>query len=268
MLNINYFKYNTLSLVFLIVSLVLLSCNSNDATVKAPQEDAAAKKVLQGTWINEFEGNAVFSVKGDTIYYNDTLSTPASFYIANDTLFIENHSLVKYPIKSINSTNLVFINSDGDEVSLVKSSTTLSTGEYKGAVNLNQGKKVKKDTVMTYSTKRYHAYTQVNPTTYKVYRQTTNSDGLSVESVYYDNIVYLALYEGQQKIFGQNIVKSEFQSLVPKTYLDSAVLSEIVVDRVGSEGVTFVAVLTIPDSYTNYRVNILISPDGKKTLSL
>ena len=144
----------------------------------------------------------------------------------------------------------------------------LARGEYKGAVTLNQGKKVKKDTVMAYKDKHYHAYTQVNPTTYKVYRQTTNSDGLRVESIYYDNIVYIALYEGQQKVFGSNITKAEFSTLVPQAYLDQAVLSEIIVDRAGEKGVRFIAVLSIPDSYTNYRVNIDIDAQGKKTLSV
>ena len=36
----------------------------------------------------------------------------------------------------------------------------------------------------------------------------------------------------------------------------------------GEKGVRFIAVLSIPDSYTNYRVNIDIDAQGKKTLSV
>ena len=69
-------------------------------------------------------------------------------------------------------------------------------------------------------------------------------------------------------MFGSNITKAEFSTLVPQAYLDQAVLSEIIVDRAGEKGVRFIAVLSIPDSYTNYRVNIDIDAQGKKTLSV
>lgn len=269
MITVKYFINKALLVVSLIVTSVFLSCYSNKEEKVTNEEDAKAKSMLQGTWVNEYEGNVVFSVKGDTIFYNDSLSTPARVFVSNDTLFIENHDVVKYPIHRLNSSSLVFVNADGDEVELTKSGdATLARGEYKGAVALNQKKKIKTDTVMVYKDKHYHAYTQVNPTTYKVYRQTTNNDGLRVESIYYDNIVYIALYNGQQKVFGQNVSKSEFAQYVPKTYLEQAVLSDIYVDGVGEKGVTFVAVLAIPDSYTNYRINIVVGPDGQKTLFL
>lgn len=263
-------KY-TLIAVNLIVIQFFAACGSKADVKPEKVEDVAAKKLLQGTWINDLEGNIVFTFKGDTVFYNDSLSLPVAFHVFHDTLFIENHILTAYPIKHLNSTSFSFVNSEGDETQLIKAGkdvVPLARGEYKGAVTLNQGKKVKKDTVMAYKDKHYHAYTQVNPTTYKVYRQTTNSDGLRVESIYYDNIVYIALYEGQQKVFGSNITKAEFSTLVPQAYLDQAVLSEIIVDRAGEKGVRFIAVLSIPDSYTNYRVNIDIDAQGKKTLSV
>lgn len=256
----------TLPLVFLV-----LSCNSTTKDETDIEEDVEAKKMLQGTWISELEGDVMFTMKGDTIYYNDSLSVPVAFYVKNDSLIIRNHKEVRYAIKRLNSTQLHFINADGDEIEVVKSNITetpLSRGEYKGAITLNQGKKVKNDTIVFYNNIRYHAYTQVNPTTYKVYRETTNSDGLTVESIFYDNLVYVALYEGQHKIFGQNVLKKEFAQLVPQTYLEQAVLSEIQILGASENGIRFVAILSIPDSYTNYRVNIDITPNGKKKLSI
>lgn len=250
---------------------LFVACDPKPAPSSQKEEDAQSKKVLQGTWINDLEGNVVFSFRGDTVSYDDSLSTPASFYVCHDTLFIENHPMTAYPIKKLTHGEFTFVNSEGDEVTLVKSSRDENAavrGMYRGAVNVNQGRKIKKDTVMTYRDKRYHAYTQVNPTTYKVYRRTTNNDGLLVESVYYDNIIYMALYEGQQKVYGSNITKGEFSSLVPRSYLDQAVLSDVKVEGVSEKGAHFVAVLTIPDGYTNYRVNIFIDENGKRTLSL
>lgn len=266
----NFVRYIYIA-VNLIVVQSFIACGSKTEQVPEKTEDANAKKTLQGTWVNDLEGNVVFTFKGDTVYYNDSLSTPVAFHVYDDTLYIENHTVTKYPIRSLAATEMRFVNSEGDEVVLSKAEKEMATparGEYRGAVSLNQGRKIKKDTVMVFNGRHYHAYTQVNPTTYKVYRQTTNSDGLRVESVYYDNIVYIALYDGQQKIYGSNITKAEFSSVVPAAYLEQAVLSEIIVKGAGENGVRFIAVLSIPDSYTNYRVNIDIDNNGKKTLSV
>lgn len=274
MILIKNITQSTLFLVFLCVTSVFVSCNSktqDDNSVQIQDEDLEAKKQLQGTWISELEGNAMFTMKGDTLYYNDSLSIPVAFYVRHDSLIIRNHKEVRYAIKRLNSTQFHFINAEGDEVELVKSNhtePTLSKGEYKGAITLNQGKMVKNDTIIFYKDVRYHAYTQVNPTTYKVYRTSTNDDGLTVESLFYDNLVYIALYEGQHKIFGQNILKKEFSQLVPQAYLEQAILSEIQVQGPSADGIRFTAILSIPDSYTNYRVNIDITPEGKKKLSI
>lgn len=247
----------------------LYSCKNTQEPVTEITEDIVAKKKLQGIWTNEYEGNIVFSIHGDSIYYNDSLSTPAKYRVNNDTLYIYNQNTEKYPIHKLNSSTLVFINANGDEVTLTKSNETqMLKGERKGTVTLNQGKKLKKDTILTFHDKHYHAYTQVNPTTYKVFIQSRNNDGMNVESIYFDNIVHIALYEGNRRIFGQNISKSDFSKYVPKSYLDQAVLSDIYAEKATDNGVRFVAIITIPNSYTNYHVNIDISSNGQKTFSL
>lgn len=271
MYNVKYLMKYTLPLISLVLMLSIYACNGKVETKHDRVEDIQAKKQLQGTWVNDIEGNIVFYFRGDSVFYDDSLSTPVTFHVYHDTLFIDNHPLTAYPIKKLDSTELCFVNSEGDETTLVRAGKDvipLARGEYKGAVTLNQRRKIKNDTVMIYKDKHYHAYTQVNPTTYKVYRQTTNNDGLRVESLYYDNIVYIALYEGQRKVFGSNITKADFAGMVPQAYLDQAVLSEILVDNATERGVRFIAVLSIPDSYTNYRVNIDIDMLGKKTLSV
>ena len=69
-------------------------------------------------------------------------------------------------------------------------------------------------------------------------------------------------------IYDQNITKADFKGLVPDNYLEQAILSDITIKGASKDGVTFVAILTIPDSNTNYMINIIISPTGQKTLSL
>ena len=261
-----FIKYKNnilLILEILIVTLSLSACGKKNHTPTL-NEDKAAKKTMQGVWTDELEGNIIFSVKNDTIYHNDTLSEPAFFYIYKDTLFIKYHNMVKYPIKELTEESLVFIDETGPETGGV----SLGTYTTEEAEAPNQGKVIKKDTVLTFGDKRYHAYKKVNPTSFKVYIQSKNVDGLSVEQIYYDNIVHIALYAGHKRIFGQNITKADFKGLVPDNYLEQAILSDITIKGASKDGVTFVAILTIPDSNTNYMINIIISPTGQKTLSL
>lgn len=72
------------------------SAGKDSAGVK---EDTAAKKMLQGIWLDgDDEDNVVFRVKGDTIYYPDSTSQPVYFYIAGDTLVMKGANTTKYPI--------------------------------------------------------------------------------------------------------------------------------------------------------------------------
>ena len=258
------------AIIVLTVSLLTAACTSNSKTDVKPEEDNDAKAKLQGTWISETDGDVMFTIKGDTLFYNDSLSAPVAFCVRHDSLIIRNHNEVRYPIIRLNSTQFYFINADGDEVDLIKgeNAPALEKGEYKGAIDLNQGRKIKRDSVVTYNGKRYHAYTQVNPTSYKVYHQSTNNDGMTVETVFYDNIVFIALYDGVNKVFGQNIHKKDLSGVVPAAYLEKAVLSDILIQGDSKDGVRFVAILSVPDTYTNYRVNIDITPSGKKIISI
>lgn len=266
----NNLKHFSLCIVSLMIMTVILACGAGKEDNSAREEDHEAKKQLQGTWINDLEGNEIFTASGDSIFFNDSLGTPAPFYINNDTLYIEYHETAKYKIKTLNSSRFVFINALGDETELVKSeqATALNKGEHRGVVTVNQGQRVKADTLMTLGLKHLHAYTQVNPTESKVFVQTENNDGLSIESVYYDNLITVMLYDGGRNVFKKHFSKNDFAEFVPKEYLAKAILSEIFIEGTVEDGVRYVAVITIPNSSTNYRVNIDISVMGKKTLSL
>ena len=168
-----FIKYNNnipLILGLLIVTLLLSACSKKNSTTTL-DEDKAAKKTMQGVWTDELEGNIIFSVKNDTIYHNDKLSEPAFFYIYKDTLFIKYHNMVKYPIKELTEESLVFIDETGDEIELIKNNTPAGSiaPTPEEAEAPNQGKVIKKDTVLTFGDKRYHAYKKVNPTSFKVY---------------------------------------------------------------------------------------------------
>ena len=86
-----------------------------------PKENAEAKKLLQGIWLNDDAGDVVFKVKGDTVYYPDTTSLPVYFKIVGDTFVLYGASVVKYPIQKQSPHLFVFANQNGEQVRLVKS---------------------------------------------------------------------------------------------------------------------------------------------------
>ena len=122
--------------------------------------------------------------------------------------------------------------------------------------------------VMITGEKRFHAYSQVNPTTYKVLRQTVNEEGVSVDQAYYDNIVHIAVYNGSKALINRDYRKDDFAKLVPKEYISRCILSDITIEKATAEGVHFTAILTEPDTYTSYHINIIVDANGKVNMTI
>lgn len=257
------------SLVFTFVFVV--GCKDAPKESNTSAEDDKAKQMMQGIWIDAYEGEVVFRAKGDTIYYPDSISEPVHFYVKSDSLVLDSSHPTGYHIVLITESSLRFVNADGDEVHLQKSNDASLVDMFEQqakVVALNQGVLIKRDTVLLSDDVRYHAYIQVNPTTYKVFRQSVNDDGVNVDNAYFDNIIHLALYENSKALVNRDYRKQDFSSLVPKEFIAQCVLSDINVDKVTSEGVSFVAVLAIPDTYTSYYVKVYVSRTGKVCLSV
>lgn len=75
-------KYTIFALTFVGM---LGACGHKTDKPSIPQEDIAAKKMLQGIWVDNDAQTVAFKVKGDTIFYPDTTSIPAYFQIIEDT---------------------------------------------------------------------------------------------------------------------------------------------------------------------------------------
>jgi hypothetical protein len=133
---------------------------------------------------------------------------------------------------------------------------------------LNQRQLVKRDTVCVWNGERYHCYMQVNPTSYKVVKQSYSDEGVEVENIYYDNIVHVGVFRGAQKIYSSNFYKNDFKNHVPADFLAKSVLSDIVFLSYDGSGAHFQAILAIPDSSSSFLVEIVISPEGKRTMKV
>ena len=244
------------------------SCGRKTDSKAVFQEDLNAKKMMQGIWLNEDADDVAFRVKGDTIYYPDSTSQPMYFYIYSDTLVMKGASEVKYPIVKQAPHLFEFKNQGGDIIKLVKTSdkSYMSAFQEQHPVALNQNQLIKRDSIVGYGDEKFHVYAQVNPTTYKVYKSAYNDDGVQVENVYYDNIVNINIYRGASKLFSRDFHKKDFNHKVPAEFLQQAILSDMIFDKVDKDCIHYLAILAQPDSSISYQVSVTISLKGRLTI--
>lgn len=251
--------------------IALASCSeSNKANGHEQKEDLKAKQLFQGIWVDSDEENVVFRVKGDTIYYPDSLSQPVRFAIYGDTLKLQGASESKYVILKQSAHIFEFKNTNGDIVKLAKGTDPSLAMQFqdKRAANINQNKIIKSDSVVVCNNERYHSYIQVNPTTFKVYKTSFNDDGLETESVYFDNTVHISIFKNGVKVFSRDFKKSDFRRYVPKEFLRQSILSDITLESAGGDNLNYLAQLAMPDSNVSYLINISISTSGKTVISV
>lgn len=259
-------------IVFAVLLLSLASC-SEKGTMDTVAEDVEAKEMLQGIWLSE-EGTVNMRIAGDTIYYSDTEMLPVGFCVMNDTLVIDGvANKSKYAIVERTTTNFSFKNNVGDVLSYVRSDNVeedkqLFERKDGGEIAINQCKLIKRDTVLTVGEHKYHAYIQVNPSSYKVVMTTYNADGFQVENVYYDNIINICLYDGGTRLYSKDFKKQDFSKLVPEEYLAQSVLSDVLVEGATETGMTFFAYICVPNSSASYVVKVDITKDGKMSMRI
>lgn len=259
-------------LLILLVSLsFLVSCKKGKTVEPLPQEDKAAKQMLQGVWINEDEAAVVLRAMGDTIFFADSTSQPVFFQIIRDTLFLHDANEVRYPILKQASHLFIFKNQNGDVIRLVKSKDPNDVEVFeaiKRPVSLNQNQLIKRDTVIQREGERYHCYVQINPTTYKVIKSVYTDDGVAVDNVYHDNIIHVSIFHGASRIFSSDFRKQDFSNKVPKEILRQSILSDMILQKVDAEGFQYISSICIPDSPTSYQVEVTISYEGKLTMNV
>lgn len=248
----------------------IVACKSETKQTQQ-NENKEAKGLLQGVWVNGDDGSATMMVKGDTIFYADSTSAPVYFAIIDDSLLLRGSKEVKYAIIKQTENIFQFKNTAGDVIKLKRSfddeynSSDFNTSST--PIEINQGQLIKRDSVVTGAGHSYHIYTQVNPTTYKVTRSTYNQDGVSVDNVYYDNIVHIGIFNGASCLFRKDVRKNDLAKYIPKEYIEQGVLSDIFISHIDEAGTHLLASVCIPDTQTGYVVQILVSHSGQVSYS-
>lgn len=264
------FFQHSLTLITFGCLLAVVGCGKKSAPGPTIEENKKAKEMLQGIWLNDDADDVAFRVKGDTIYYPDSTSSPMYFYIYSDTLVMRGANEVKYPIVKQAAHLFEFKNQGGDIIKLVKTSDKSYLDAFQQAdhVTVNQNQLIKRDTVVAVGNDKYHLYVQINPTSYKVYKSSFNDDGVQIDNVYFDNIINLNIFHGSTKLFGRDFHKSDFIQKVPQEFLKQSILSDMYYLRADEAGMHFQAILAIPDSNMSFQVEVIISQHGKMSMKV
>jgi len=251
--------------------LMLASCQRQQSAApvvaKEVEENAEAKAMMQGIWQEETTEEVVFRAEGDTVYYPDPDAQPVRFCIVGDSLEL---GARRYPIVRQTVHTLWFRNQSGEIIKLVKSDECDDSLAFvhRPAEVLSPREVVKFDSVVNYAGQRYHWYIAVNPTRYRVTKTSYNSEGVAVDNIYYDNLIHISLYEGAKCLFSRDIKKGMYESEIPQSFLEQAILGNMQYSVTDSHGVHFDATLCIPDEASCYLVETIVGFDGQLSMKL
>lgn len=259
-----------LAVLATLLLLASVGCKNKTANCESPTENTEAEKMLQGIWVDADTEEVTFKVKGDSIFYPDTISQPTAFKIYGDTLALLSPG-ARYAIVKQADHIFWFKNQNGDVVKLMRSTDDTDSLAFvherpTGIVTYNTV--VKRDTVVMYGGERYHCYIAINPTKYKVVRTTYNQDGVAIDNVYYDNIIHISVFKGAAQLYSHDLRKQMYSRLVPKQFLSQSILSDMTFYKADSEGFHFNATICMPDGASCYMLDTKISFNGRMTMEL
>jgi len=257
--------------VAVLLMAVFAACSGNRNPQPLPQEkeDLGAKELLQGIWLDDETESPLMRVEGDTIYYADEQSIPVAFKIMRDTLYTYGNDTAYYKIDK-QGVHIFRFHAITDDVIRLHKSDDLNDSVYfvrQELVIPTYTEVTKRDSVVTYSSTRYHVYTYINPSTMKVVKTTYSEEGISMENVYYDNVMHICVYEGKKCLFGSDITKQMFGEVLPADFLEQSILSDTKFVKVDRNGFQYQAVLTIPETSIYSVVTMEVNFKGDLTFT-
>ena len=123
-----------------------------------------------------------------------------------------------------------------------------------------------KDSVVFYNGIRYRAYVYINPSKIKVIKTTYSEEGISMDNIYYDNIMHICIYEGRKCLFSSDITKQMLENVISTDFLPQSILSEMNFKNVDRKGFHYQATVCIPESSVCNIADLSVSFDGKLTI--
>ena len=243
--------------------------NKNSYFSEEEKEDSNAKEMLQGIWLNDETESPLMRVEGDTIFYADSQSAPIAFKIIRGTIYTYGNDTTDYKIDK-QAEHIFWFHSITDNIIKLHKSEDFNDSlsfVREEVVIPTYTEVTKRDSVVTYNGARYRAYVYINPSKMKVIKTTYSEDGISMDNVYYDNVMHICVYEGKKSLFASDITKQMFDKVVPEDFLVQAILSDTKFLKVDRNGFHYQAILAIPESSVYSIAELEISFDGTLTIA-
>ena len=253
------------STVLIVLAVSLASCGSNQSKEVSEKEDLTAKQLLQGVWLDDETDMPLMHIEGDSIYYADPQNAPVSFKIVHDTIYVYGNETVAYKIDRQTEYSFWFHSLADEIVKLHKSENaedSLVFTNREVEVIPTTPEVIQKDSIVMYKGTRYRGYVYINPSKMKVIK-TSYSEGISLDNVYYDNVIHICVYEGRQMLYGQDITKKMFADIFPEEFLSQTILADMNFAGVDSKGYHYQATLRIPESSVYNLIDMTIGFDNK-----
>ena len=259
-------KFITTSLL----TILLIACNNTKKQNSLEQsENVKAKELMQGIWIDDESDIPLLFIKGDTIYYANSQSTPVYFKIIKDTLYTFGNELARYQIDKQTEYSFSFHSLADNIVKLHKSEDPNDSLAFSGKPVESipiYTEVTQKDSVVFYNGIRYRAYVYINPSKIKVIKTTYSEEGISMDNIYYDNIMHICIYEGRKCLFSSDITKQMLENVISTDFLQQSILSEMNFKNVDRKGFHYQATVCIPESSVCNIADLSVSFDGKLTI--
>ena len=161
-----------------------------------------------------------------------------------------------------------FATPQGDQVSLHKSEIDSVYVDSQQEIHQPAQEVIQKDSVILFKGERYRGYAYINPTGIKVIRPGISEEGLSVDNVFYDNVIHICVYQGTRRLYSKDIKRPMFAGLVPDDFLNNSILSDMNFVDVNADGYIFEATLCMPDGPTCYNIRLFVDFEGNLTFKL
>lgn len=260
--------------VVVILSLLFMmaSCTSSKTDDRGGGQqyvtDSRVLEELQGVWLDDNTEAPLFKIAGDSIYYSGQHSTPQQFALIHDTLIVYGGAqTVYYVVRRRTEHTIHFVTPQGDQVSLHKSDVDSVYVEAKPEPRQST-EVLQKDSVIVFNGERYRGYAYINPTGIKVIRPGISEEGLSVDNVFYDNVIHICVYQGTRRLYSKDVKRSMFTGLVPEDFLNNAILADMDFIGVDEHGYVFEATLCMPDGPTCYNIHLIANKEGNLEFEL
>lgn len=255
--------------ILMVLVILLASCSNIKNETDSKKEDLTAKELLQGIWLEDETDMPLIRISGDTIYYVNRQNAPVSFKVVHDTIYMYGNSLIPYKIDRQTKYSFWFHSLDNEIIKLYKSenlSDALAFSLEDVQIIPTTSEVVKKDSVVIYKGARYRGYVYINPSKMKVIKTTYSDEGITVDNVFYDNVIHICVYEGRQLLYGKDITKKTFANIFPEEHLKQFILADMNFAGVDHKGYHYEATLRVPESSVYHLVELTI--DNKQQLHI